>query len=188
MRSPPWDRVEGLWLRPRGFLATRIISHEHPTYTCLSVQGNCSDPGAVAALNLTSDEAHLLLPLKPRQCLLLLPHSFLISYGGNFWLDNLYLRLATPRSVAAPYFISAGPPRLPPDLPGTIPAQIYITNVTMDAHLWEIAGVHSDPNGNPGRLLVQGVPVELALLVGYFATGETIHDSIWSAFPYDNNQ
>lgn len=139
------------------------------------MQGNCSDPAAVAALNLTTDEANFLLPLKPRQCLLLLPNNFIVSNGGSFWLDNLYLRLATPRIVADPYFISAGQPRLTPDMEGITPAQMYVTNVTMDARLWEIAGVYSHQHSPPGSFLVQGVPLDLALLLGYFATGRTIH-------------
>eukprot|EP00892_Ulva_mutabilis_P004163 jgi/Ulvmu1/2118/UM127_0003.1 len=60
-----------------------------------SIRGNCSDPDPAAALALdaSSNQGAPLLPLKPFQCLLLVPDTFLSIERARFWLDNLYLRL-----------------------------------------------------------------------------------------------
>eukprot|EP00892_Ulva_mutabilis_P011364 jgi/Ulvmu1/85/UM001_0088.1 len=60
-----------------------------------SIRGNCRDPSALAALGKESvvQGTAPVLPLKPFQCLLLIPDTFLSIERGRFWLDNLYLRL-----------------------------------------------------------------------------------------------
>eukprot|EP00892_Ulva_mutabilis_P000965 jgi/Ulvmu1/1086/UM106_0002.1 len=67
-----------------------------------SIRGNCSDPNPAVALGLSADLAPALLPLRPRQCLLLLPDTWLMVNSGTLWLDNLYLRAY--RTLANPIF------------------------------------------------------------------------------------
>lgn len=98
-----------------------------------AVQGNCSDPDAAAALGVSAGEpgaAGSLLPLKPRQCLILLPDAFLMANGGTFWLDNVYLRLERTLAMPDIAVISAGGPsaeRLYAEIPKS---DLYLTNVT----------------------------------------------------------
>ena len=81
-----------------------------------AVQGNCSDPDAAAALELPRPGPRdaPLLPLKPFQCMLLLPDTFLAVEKGRVWVDNLYLKLMPkPQQVLrhlkrTPSFITAG--------------------------------------------------------------------------------
>ena len=67
------------------------------------MQGNCSDPEVGTPLGLSTDEWATLLPLKPRQCVLIVPGSFLTVKAGQVWLDNLYLMMhhTAPESVSA---------------------------------------------------------------------------------------
>lgn len=98
-----------------------------------AVQGNCSNPEAAAALGVSAGEpgaAGSLLPLKPRQCLILLPDAFLMANGGTFWLDNVYLRLERTLAMPDIAVISAGGPsaeRLYAEIPKS---DLYLTNVT----------------------------------------------------------
>ena len=105
----------------------------HSTHAA-AVQGNCSDPDAAAALGVSAGEpgaAGSLLPLKPRQCLLLLPDAFLMANGGMFWLDNIYLRLERTLAMPDIAVISAGGPsaeRLYAEIPKS---DLYLTNFTL---------------------------------------------------------
>lgn len=56
-----------------------------------AVQGNCDDHAPASSLNLTAADASRLLPLKPRQCVLVVDDTWLMVNGGTVWLDNLYL-------------------------------------------------------------------------------------------------
>ena len=64
-----------------------------------ALQGNCSEPHTIQTLRLPPEEPQL--PMKPFQCLLLVPDTFLAVPVGRLWVDNLYLRLH-PRSRVLP--------------------------------------------------------------------------------------
>eukprot|EP00892_Ulva_mutabilis_P000987 jgi/Ulvmu1/1088/UM106_0004.1 len=73
-----------------------------------SIRGNCGDPNPAAALGLSADLAAGLLPLRPRQCLLLLPDTWLVVNSGTLWLDNIYLRASRTRANPVFTFIQFG--------------------------------------------------------------------------------
>lgn len=130
----------------RGFYVDLIsILGESPsTLSCTYIwmhhmQGNCSDPDAMTALGLasTAEASRLaaaggLLPLKPRQCLLLLPDTFAFTNGGRFWLDNLYLRLDRRRhgSPEAAFMLS-GLREFETHMKSLRATHLAATNVTM---------------------------------------------------------
>lgn len=62
----------------------------------------------MAALGLGSDISADLLPLRPRQCLILVSDTWLMVNKGQVWVDNLYLKLN--REAVRPdfAFITAG--------------------------------------------------------------------------------
>eukprot|EP00892_Ulva_mutabilis_P010359 jgi/Ulvmu1/7696/UM038_0128.1 len=95
--------------------AVEILSETLLNFTLLysdartrSIRGNCSDPEAAAVLGLSEGEAADLLPLKPRQCLLVLSEPFLMANGGSLWVDSLYLKTLRPLISPDFAFISAG--------------------------------------------------------------------------------
>lgn len=121
----------------------------------MPLQGNCSDPDAAAALALDGDLATTLLPLKPRQCLLLVPDTFIMSNRGRAWIDNLYLRLQR-RLVSQEFaFVSAG---LNNDGDGYFKvdaSDLFITNVTFHGeHRGSAQGVSLEADSS--SVLVQG--------------------------------
>ena len=70
------------------------IGPERSLTATMSVQGNCSMADVGSALSLSSEEEATLsrvLPLKPRQCVVVLQDTFLMVNSGSFWLDNVYL-------------------------------------------------------------------------------------------------
>eukprot|EP00892_Ulva_mutabilis_P004168 jgi/Ulvmu1/2122/UM127_0007.1 len=113
----------------------------HPTNSSLlyatalrSMRGNCSSPDAAAALSISPEG---LLPLKPRQCMLLLPDTMLTVTQGAVWVDNVYLKLQRSVWQAEAAFIRAG---LAPDrehgvFGGLKDSKTFITNVTFQAEL-----------------------------------------------------
>ena len=118
------------------------------THVCSAsaVQGNCSDPDVATALELPGPGpgGAILLPLKPYQCMLLLPDTFLAVEKGRIWADNLYLKLQPrPQQVLqdlrrAPSFITVG--RL---LPNSIaddytPTSSFETPPKTNLHLTDI--------------------------------------------------
>lgn len=107
-------------------------------------QGNCSDPDAAAALNMSAAESAALLPLKPFQCMLVVDTIWLYVNQGAVWVDNLYLkRTRGPVLLAIPFqFIGAAvkPPKpvgrnVRPKLPwdGIGRSDIFVKNVTFQA-------------------------------------------------------
>lgn len=122
----------------------------------LPVQGNCSDPDAATALRLLPDLAAALLPLKPRQCLLLLPDTLIAVLRGSFWLDNVYLALAPPRFVPALSFLTVGLPI--GEHPNVRQADVVATNVTLQGQGdrgWSAKGIVVTSRGS--ALLLQGM-------------------------------
>eukprot|EP00892_Ulva_mutabilis_P004147 jgi/Ulvmu1/2103/UM125_0007.1 len=105
-----------------------------------SIRGNCSDPDAAKALGLSPAEAAGLLPLKPRQCLLIISDPFLTANGPGddapLWVDRLYLktmRPTTPPNFAQEFsFISAGFDTSNPT-PGIYRAALYLSNMTLQS-------------------------------------------------------
>lgn len=122
------------------------------------MQGNCSDPDATTTLGLRLAAAASLLrlPLKPRQCLLLLPDTFLFTSGGHFWLDNLYLRLDRGRhGTPDAAFVIAGLRDYKVAIQSLHAAHLAVTNVTM----------HGDDRG-PVNGIRLAVPESTALVQG----------------------
>lgn len=120
------------------------------------MQGNCSDADAAAALRLPRAVATSLLPLKPRQCLVLLPENFLRSNGGALWLDNLYLRLVRTKVRAVAAFFSVGSLR-PAGYRSSTEASLYVTNITLHGDSQGSAeGVTASRNNERADMLVQG--------------------------------
>ena len=112
-----------------------------------------------------------MLPLKPRQCVVLVPDTFLVAGGGDFWLDNVYLKMT--RTVVMPTFAFLTFKPLPTGGRATdavTDANLYVTNATLHGESRGSAMVVR--MGIPGSsLLLQSaatsvpLPVTLASLV-----------------------
>lgn len=72
------------------------------------MQGNCSEADAAGALRLDAASAAELLPLKPRQCVLLTHEPLLTITSGKVWLDNVYLQLRRTAVRPRMAFVAAG--------------------------------------------------------------------------------
>lgn len=105
------------------------------------MQGNCKEPDAGAALSLGDELAQTLLPLKPRQCLIMFRDTWLNANGGALWVDNVYLRFDGRQVESA--FISAGPFHRK-DWTRPVRSDLYITRVTFHAApTTSLAGVYA---------------------------------------------
>lgn len=102
--------------------------HSMHLHSLRAVQGNCDDPDPAAALSLGDELAQTLLPLKPRQCVVMIRETWLIAIGGALWVDNVYLRFAGRNAVSA--FISAGPWLNDIDWSRPLRSDLYITRAT----------------------------------------------------------
>lgn len=98
------------------------------------VQGNCSEPAEPAALDLADEEVPTLIPLKPRQCLLLFDAPLLMINSGRVWVDNLYLKLTRSRAHPGVAFIAAGAARNKFRWPLIARSDTYVTGVTFHSH------------------------------------------------------
>lgn len=118
------------------------------------LQGNCSNPDAAAALGLSAAEAASMLPLKPRQCVVVVHDSFLMSNGGECWLDNLYLKLSRKAVKPRASFIAAGASG-DAGYQEVSPSSLYVTNITLQSDFRGKAGgiVLYEDNSN---LFLQG--------------------------------
>ena len=127
------------------------------------VQGNCSDPNAAAALGLSAAEAASMLPLKPRQCVVLVPDSFLMINGGPYWMDNLYLKLSRSRPHPSLAFIRGGLQYGLEYFLEVSSTSIYMTNITLQGELrGTAAGVHLEEAES--SLFMQGADSAAAVL------------------------
>lgn len=77
-----------------------------------------------------------MLPLKPRQCLLLVSDNLLTVEGGGLWLDNVYLKAhVAANSPPETTFVIVG--LLPNDLaisdPNEPTPRVFVTNTTFQA-------------------------------------------------------
>lgn len=71
----------------------------------LCVQGNCTqEPPSTVALQLSGPS---LLPLKDRQCLLVVSGDTVEVQTGNAWLDNLYFRVRSTAGDNTPIVLTA---------------------------------------------------------------------------------
>eukprot|EP00892_Ulva_mutabilis_P006549 jgi/Ulvmu1/4266/UM194_0006.1 len=115
-----------------------------------SMRGNCSDPDAATTLGLAQEEAATLLPLKPRQCLVIVPDTFLMSNGGSYWLDNLYLKLRRHRAVSRFSFVTAGELTENIGFDEVSDSDLYLTNLTLQGeYRGSFRGVKLEaPNSN----------------------------------------
>ena len=120
------------------------------------VQGNCSDPDAASALGLSAENKVALLPLKPRQCIILVPDTMLMFNPGRFWLDNLYLKLQlTVVSGGFFAFLSVGAPAEDEFQPQGNANDLFLANVTFHGqHRRAAAGVVL--HNLYSRVLIQG--------------------------------
>ena len=120
--DPPWGMrlpvLSGHMSAGAG-LATRALCPSSHCRACAAVadtlhpvpvQGNCADADAAAALSLSAADASDLLPLKPRQCLLLFDDTWLIVSSSSLWLDNLYLKLGSRARLPHGSFVRVGLP------------------------------------------------------------------------------
>ena len=107
----------------------------------MSVQGNCSYcsysvADAASSLSLTAEEASALgrmLPLKPRQCVIILQDTFLMVNSGSLWLDNVYLIVLRARVQPSLVFIKTGEQIAPGEAFNhrMSSMKVFVTNVTM---------------------------------------------------------
>ena len=105
-------------------------------HLCISacMQGNCGDPFPVAALGLSAEEAGDLLPLKPRQCLVVVDDTMLMVNSGTLWLHNLYLKVVQNHDRVETLLIAAGSNTSDEqESPHIKRSDIYVTSVTFDA-------------------------------------------------------
>ena len=129
------------------------------------VQGNCSVPNAVAALDLPPDAFPDLLPLKPRQCLLVVSETWLMVNSGSVWVDNVYLKLS--RRLVRPFFsfITAGALNGEFQWPRINRSDIYVTATTFHGeHRGNARGLISDFKGI--MIYADGVPFVLSEYAG----------------------
>ena len=100
------------------------------------MQGNCSNPDVATPLGLTAEEQATLLPLKPRQCVVIVPGTILTVEGGQVWLDNLYLMLHSTVSEPFSALVRTGNELLPGSGTGTEAAapDLFVTNLTLHRH------------------------------------------------------
>ena len=109
------------------------------------LQGNCSDSDAVEALHLTADVAAHLLPLKPRQCLLVVSQTWIMVNGGHLWIDNFYLKLS--RHLVRPNFafVTAGALNAEYHWPQVSRSITFMTNLTFQGeHRGNARGIITD--------------------------------------------
>lgn len=98
-----------------------------------TLQGNCSNPDVADVLELPAAEAATLLPLKPRQCAILVNETFLMVNGGSLWVDNLYLKSRRTRVSSRHFaFLAAGEETKYP-LYGVQRSDVYVSNVTLQS-------------------------------------------------------
>lgn len=97
------------------------------------LQGNCTEPDPVKALNLTEGDAADVIPLRPFQCMLVVNETWLMVNNGRMLIDNVYLKLA--RRIARPAFtfITAGALNGELQWPGVVRSTVYITGSTFQA-------------------------------------------------------
>lgn len=96
-----------------------------------TVQGNCTQPNPVSALDLGADEAAGLLPLKDSQCLILVGKPWL-EVRTTVWVDNLYLKLSGTRPENV--FIRVGTDLLEGAANAMLNQSAFLTNVTFHGH------------------------------------------------------
>ena len=83
-----------------------------------------------AHLSLPAEEQAEILPLKPRQCLVIIPNTFLMSYGGRFVMQNLYLKMQSTSKLKGSAFVKAlSPDRWRDDPEAEVPA-LFLVNTT----------------------------------------------------------
>lgn len=105
------------------------------------MQGNCSSPDPTIPKDLADVDAvtHLattgVVPLMPRQCMLIVDKPLLAVLAGTLWVDNLYLKTARASLGGALAFISTAPTWNELFLESTQAEArvIYATNVTFQA-------------------------------------------------------
>ena len=119
------------------------------------VQGNCSDPDAASALGLSAESQVALLPLKPRQCIILVPDSMLMFNPGKFYMENLYLKAQLTAVSGGLFAFLSGADIVFQVLPAGNVHDLFLANVNFHGmHRRVAAGVvlhHSD-----SRVLIQG--------------------------------
>eukprot|EP00892_Ulva_mutabilis_P008123 jgi/Ulvmu1/5683/UM024_0030.1 len=79
--------------------------------TTRSIRGNCGDgdaPADALLLETLTGATGAVLPLKPRQCMLLLDKNALSINDGRLWLDNLYFAVSQQPSSREALVLSAG--------------------------------------------------------------------------------
>lgn len=96
------------------------------------MQGNCSEADAASVLGLSAEEAAGVLPLKPRQCLIITHEPFLLSMGGHLWMDGLYLKSLRQTLREQFTFVSAGH-QTREDAFDVPRCQMYLTNLTVQS-------------------------------------------------------
>ena len=126
-----------------------------------AVQGNCSNPDAASALDLLKPGPRdaPLLPLKPFQCMLLLPDTFLAVEKGRVWVDNLYLKFQPkPQQVLrhfkrTPSIITVGRLLQNNVADDYSPASKFETPAKTNLHLTDITFQGDDTQGARGVYL-----------------------------------
>ena len=112
------------------------------------LQGNCSDSDPVAALGLSVEVYSNLLPLKPRQCLLVVSKTWLMVNSGQIWIDNLYLKLSRRQVEPSFAFVTIGSPSRFTDVTfnSTVgQSDTYLTGITFHGeHRGNARGVNCD--------------------------------------------
>ena len=133
--------------------------------TC--VQGNCAVSDPVEALELTPDVAADLLPLKPRQCLVVVSQTWLMINSGNLWVDNVYLKLS--RRLARPNFafVTAGALNAEYTWPNIVRSTTFLTGITF----------HGEHRGN-ARGIIADITAAAVAVDG--AQTHILQTSIWN--------
>ena len=99
----------------------------------VTVQGNCDNPDAAASLRLDAGLAADLLPMKPRQCLLVMNQTWLMVNAGNILVDNLYLKLSRTLYMPTFVFITQGALFGEEEWFNIKSSSVYVINVTFHA-------------------------------------------------------
>eukprot|EP00892_Ulva_mutabilis_P004162 jgi/Ulvmu1/2117/UM127_0002.1 len=113
-----------------------------------SIRGNCTESNAGAQLGLSTSVFTSLIPMRPRQCLLVVSQTWLMVNAGKLWIDNIYLKLS--RHLVRPnfMFITAGALNGELTWPLIGRSDIYITRTTFQGeHRGNARGIISDITG-----------------------------------------
>lgn len=96
----------------------------------IALQGDCGSSDVAAHLSLSAEEQADFLPLKPRQCLIIVPDTFIMIYSGRFVMQNMYLKMQSTSPISGAVFVKALSLDRWTDDPHKQPPTLFLVNTT----------------------------------------------------------